>query len=101
MMAPVLNIVTGSTSDAGEVMPKTPVPPRLIAPPEDPADVELSEADDPQAARMVPSTEAETPRTLARTSTCWRVIRPARASSYRWYSSSFTSCTSLRSGDPG
>ena len=39
------------------------------------------EADEPQAARIVPSADAETPRTLARTSTCWRVIRPDFASS--------------------
>ena len=81
MMAPVLNMVTGSTSDAGEVMPKMPVPPCVGAPPPDDEADDPDEADEPQAARIEPSAEADTPRTLARTSTCWRVIRPERASS--------------------
>jgi len=54
MMAPVLNIVTGSTSEAGDVMPKTPVPPFLIAPAGvDPPD------DVPDEALLVPQGPAE------------------------------------------
>jgi hypothetical protein len=74
MIAPVLNIVTGSTSWAGVVMPKMPVPPRLTAP-------ALLLPPPPHAARMAARAGTEAPITLARTRSCWRVIRPAFASS--------------------
>src|SRR4249919_2030876 len=88
-IAPSLNIVTGSTSCAGTETPRRSVPPRLIAPP-DGVDVLLSDADVPHAARIAPIADAEMPSTLPRTSSCCRVMRPVRASSYRWYSSSST-----------
>jgi len=82
MMEPVLNIVTGSTSCAGLVTPKTPLPPFFTAPalllPPLPLE-SLPEL--PQAARMAESAVAEMPSTLPRTSSCWRFIRPAFASS--------------------
>ena len=81
MIEPVLNIVTGSTSWAGLVIPNTPVPPRLTAPAllEPPPELELEPP--PQAARIAASAGTEAPMTLARTSSCWRFILPAFASS--------------------
>ena len=82
MIDPVLNIVTGSTSWAGLVMPNTPVPPRLTAPALlEPPPPSSSSSRPPQAARIAASAGTEAPMTLARTSSCWRFILPAFASS--------------------
>ena len=80
-------MVIGSTSWAGDVMPNTPVPPRLTAPAlllPPPPELELELL--PQAARIAVSAGSDTPTCVARTSSCWRDILPDLASSYRWYS---------------
>jgi hypothetical protein len=71
MIAPVLNMVTGSTSWAGVVMPKMPVPPRFTAPAllDPPPPLELAPPP-PQAARIAASAGTEAPITLARTRSC-------------------------------
>ena len=84
MIEPVLNMVIGSTSCAGDVIPNTPVPPRLTAPAlvlPPPPELELELL--PQAARMAVSAGSDTPIMVARTSSCWRDILPDFASSYR------------------
>ena len=85
MIEPVLNMVIGSTSWAGDVMPNTAVPPRLTAPalllPPPPPELELELL--PQAARIAVSAGSDTPIMVARTSSCWRDILPDFASSYR------------------
>ena len=82
-MAPLLNIVTGSGSEAGTTRPSRAVPPRFIGPVGACPWLPCSPLD-PQAAKSELAIASDTPATVALRRNSRRLMRPDRRSSIRW-----------------